>query len=342
METIARRLTSHLANIARRFPMAWKQVEEMRESKGKSLPDWPAWCFLPIAGGLVVVQNHGLQLGPAIATWPAQLAALAGWRHTKGVYSFDEGIYDALWETPIETIPVEILFLVPEWCLYLETPRRFFMGQPMCGVFVHLEHDANTGRPELRFLFDVDAPSGPFLIPGIIHLNYPTLDQAIEAVARTTQETGRRHGVSEALLNESLKTYQSVKKIAGSVISLFLYVCSQNAEIRSLSSPNREPGFPKPVRTKRGVRLFEAERMSVWECGWRTGAGIRAALEAESRETAEGGERQSPKPHIRRAHWHHFRVGPRTDSRLALRWLAPIAVNATTPEDLVPTGHDVS
>jgi hypothetical protein len=329
VEKIAKRLTGYLGDLSRRFPQAWKQIEELRESKGKSLPNWPDWCFLPIAGTLVVAQNHGLAIGPAIATWPAQLAALGGWRYTKGVYSFDEGIYDALWETPIETIPVEILFQIPEWCLYLETPRRSFMGMPLLGVFVHLEHDANTGRPELRFLFDADQAAGPVLIPGILHLNHPTLDHAIEAAARTTRETGRRFGASETLLDESLKTYQSFREIAGSVISLLLYLCSQNAEIRS-------------ARTKRGDRLFEAERLGAWECGWRTGAAIRAALETERRESGEGGERNGPKPHIRRAHWHHFRVGPRTDSRLALRWLPPIPVNTTTPDDLIPTGHQVS
>lgn len=342
MEKIASRLNGYLSVTTRKFPEAWKQIEELRKSKGKGLPDWPAWCFLPIAGTLVVVQNHGMALGPAVGNWPAQLAALAGWRHTKGVYSFDEGIYDALWETPIETIPVEILLRIPEWCLYLETPRRSFLGKPMAGVFVHLEHDVNTGHADLRFLFDVDDQAGPVLVPGIIHLNQPTLGQAIEAAARSTREKGRRHGVSEALLEESLKTYRSFREIAGSVISLLLYVCSQNAEIRSAREPNRQPHFPEPVRTKRGERLFEAERLGVWECGWRTGAAVREALKAERWKSGEGGERNAPKPHIRRAHWHHFRVGPRHDSRLALRWMAPIAVNATSPDDLIPTGHAVT
>lgn len=343
MEKIAGRLTQYLGEISRRFPRAWKQIEELRASKGNRLPDWPAWCFLPIAGTLVVAQNHGLPLGPASATWPARLAALAGWRQTKGVYTFHEGIYEALWETPIEKIPVEILHQIPEWCLYLVTPGRMFLEMPMHGVFVHLEHDPNTGRAELRFLFDVDEPGGPLLIPGIIHLNHPTLEAAIEAAARSTRETGRRLGVSEALLNESLKTYGSVREIAGSVISLLLYVCSQNSEIRSVSEPNRnKPHFPVPVRTKRGERLFEAERVGVWECGWRTGAAIREALKADGLKSGDGAERNAPKPHIRRAHWHHFRVGPRTDSRLALRWLSPIAVNVASPDDLIPTGHQVT
>lgn len=343
MENTAKRLAGFLSDLSRQFPDAWKQIEEMRQEKGKKLPDWPDWCFLPIAGALVIPQNHGIPLRMAsVGTWPAKIAALGAWRHTKGVYSFDEGIFDALWDTPIETIPVDILKQIPEWCLYLVTPRRQFLDRPLNGVFAHLEHDANVGRAELRFLFDVDADEGPALVPGLLHLNHPTLDEAIRAAAENTRKNGRLHGVPQSLLAESLKSYESLRDIAGPVISLLLYLCSQNAEIRSPRDPKRLPAFPKPVPTKRGPRLFEAERIGVWECGWRTGAALRSAIEAQNQNPGGPGGRTSPKPHIRRAHWHHYRVGPRADSKLVVRWLPPTLVNTETPEALIPTEHKVS
>lgn len=339
---IAKRLNDHLSSISRRFPKAWTQIDELRGAKGKSLPDWSDWCFMPIAGTLVVVQNHGIPLGPEIATWPAKLAALGAWRYTKGIYHFDPVVFEALWDTPLEKIPSEILFQIPEWCLYLATPGRMFLEKPLFGVFVHLEHDANTGRPELRFLFDVDTDTKPFLVPGQLHLNYATLDESIEAAARNTRQNGIQHGVPEPLLNESIKMYQSVREITEPILSLLLYICSQNAEIRDLIGKNQKPQFPQPVKTKRGNRLFAADRTVNWECGWRTGSALRTGLESEKAEGGDSRDRNRPRPHIRRAHWHHFRVGPRTDSRLAVRWLPPIPVNVNSAENLIPTKHQVS
>lgn len=52
----------------------------------------------------------------------------------------------------------------------------------------------------------------------------------------------------------------------------------------------------------------------------------------------------SPSPHIRRAHWHSYWMGPRQeghpDRKPVLKWLPPIPV-AMDKGDIVPTIHSV-
>jgi hypothetical protein len=63
---------------------------------------------------------------------------------------------------------------------------------------------------------------------------------------------------------------------------------------------------------------------TVYRTGWAVGAALRAA-ERQDRETA-GSDGQAVRPHLRRAHWHLYWTGPRTDPQPLLKWLSPIAV----------------
>ena len=72
---------------------------------------------------------------------------------------------------------------------------------------------------------------------------------------------------------------------------------------------------------RRGPRLFPASEPRVWHVGEETGARLRQASAA--RRTPE--ERNAPRPHQRRAHWHTYRTGPRREGYL-VRWLHPILV----------------
>ena len=63
----------------------------------------------------------------------------------------------------------------------------------------------------------------------------------------------------------------------------------------------------------------------------RLGAALRAAYHA--RETAPEGAGASVRPHVRRAHWHTYRIGEGRAERV-LRWLPPIPVNVTDVGEL--------
>lgn len=118
------RQVAHLAAIHQRYPRAWIQVEDLRRDRGRGLPAWPDWCYLPLAGAYAIVSGGGerkVSLERSLDI--ARIGALGAWRVSQGIYSFDADVLDGLWQTPIDgEIPEEILYRLPEWCVYIATP----------------------------------------------------------------------------------------------------------------------------------------------------------------------------------------------------------------------------
>jgi hypothetical protein len=127
-----------------------------------------------------------------------------------------------------------------------------------------------------------------------------------------------------------------------SIVSLVLYLCSENAEIRNGGGDQRVPGYPKPKKTKKGLRIYAPDKPTHWEVGFRLGAALRRSAPGESEGV--GGTHARPRPHIRRAHWHSYWVGKWDDPearRVVLKWLPPIAVNLQHVDELTTTIRDV-
>ena len=109
------------------------------------------------------------------------------------------------------------------------------------------------------------------------------------------------------------------------------YLCSANADITPSYTPQK------------GLKRNNAKRRSqaTWhDVGYRIGAELRSYKRAESvRGEHQGG---TVRPHMRRAHWHHYWTGPRNGERkLVLKWLAPTMVNVGSDGIESATGHKV-
>jgi hypothetical protein len=303
----------HLHAASRLYPNAWKQIDIFRRDRGKDLPDWPDWCFLPMAAWYSIVSadagvNHlTLDLIPDVA----RLAALGAWRYTQGIYRIDDDLRVALIDTvPSGALPVEALYRLPEWSLYIETPDKTWHGDTMHGFWAHLERDMNTKRDELRLLIDSEQQ----LIPAVIHLGPWTITEAVD---RSITESKRQAGLAGIVSTTIPGAFTEIQASEiYPLISLLLYVISNGVDWPDSDRPNR----PSPKRTKRGWSLFPAEKPHVWKLGENTGRILRQAANQET----NGGKKS---PHIRRAHWHHFWKGPRSgEQELIVRWLSPIIV----------------
>lgn len=157
----------------------------------------------------------------------------------------------------------------------------------------------------------------------------------MEAVARGNALAA---GVSMPLVEAG----QALREAVTPLVSLLLYLCSQNSEI---GNGDKAPGFPQPKRTKKRWRLFPPDQPTHWDVGVRLGSALRRAYHAA--EVGQEGAHAGPRPHIRRAHWHGFREGPmkREDGSAIptkerafnLKWLPPIPVNLDTLADLPTT-----
>lgn len=143
-----------------------------------------AGLVLPAAGGNLrhCVQGQDPSQPSSSHRHPG---ALAAWRVTQGIYRFDPTTFDALWKTPVTgDIPTEVLFHLPEWCVYIPTPDQTWQGAMLNGFFAHLECDMNKRRIELRLVLDVTGAAGDDLIVMPIHLGKGGVTGGVEAMLK--------------------------------------------------------------------------------------------------------------------------------------------------------------
>ena len=317
----------HLEYYSRVYPSAWKHVDKLRAERGKTLPLWPEWCFIPLAGAYAIVSGEAESQGINVANPDGRplvndvgiIGALAAWRVTQGVYRFDPDVYQAVIDTPISgDLPHTVLFALPEWCIYIETPELKAHGVPVVGFFAYLEYDAGDTRKELRLVLDCDGES-PGLLSVPMHLGpWPlreSLDRMIEEARRQSETSGIEFPPGLA---------EHMEAGHAPLLSLLLYICAVNGEI---GGGDKRPVKPRAKKTKKGPRMFPAQRVTVWDVGVRMGAALRAATRASSQSEPAEQHRSGPRPHVRRAHWHGYWTGPHDGERkFLLKWLSPILV----------------
>ena len=282
----------------------------MRNDRGGKLPSWSSWCYLPMAGWYAIVSSahkvDRLSLEQVIDV--GRLGAVGAWRVGQGIYRFDETLYQSLMSTPIKgEIPCSVLYFLPEWCVYIETPNTKLGESVLHGFYVHLEEDANDKRHELRFCFDFD----DMLLPFPIHIGQWSLEEAISRMVAEAKKQGMPDLGTR--LSETLEPYIEP------FLSVVLYLCSKSADYGGGAGPGR----PRPTKTKQGFRIFPPDAPHIWNVGVRIGSFIRSSdSEQEGREGRHSGVR----PHIRRAHWHLYYHGEKR-IQAQIKWLPPIPVN---------------
>lgn len=307
----------HLRDLQRDYPLIWDQVADFRARKGGDLGNWPDWCYLPLAAAYAIASQGG-RLDPSRGAEVGRIGALAAWRATKGVYRFDLDLFVNLIETPIAGhLPDELFERLPEWCVYIDLQGEWsgYLNQKLFGFYAHLESDVNDGRRELRLLLDTAGG----LVPIPLHLTGGNLTEAIEAGWVEANKQGA--GIEEdSLLTAPVK----ISKAIAPMVSLLLYLCSEEPEIDDSRGGSKKPGAAPAIKTKRGLKEFPASAPSAWNVGWRIGSALRKASERSEGDPGDG-THASPRAHIRRAHWHTYLTGKgRTTPKL--RWVSPILV----------------
>lgn len=349
---LIQRLQRHASAVAREYPTTWDDLEDLRKARGneklaiaaqelfgradsgmRPVPRicwaWPSWCWVPLrwsAPTVAAVNPDGS------ARNVERITALGTWRITQGIYQIDATLLDALWDTDLDgDIPAEVLYRLPEWCVYITTPGREVDGSKLAGFFAFLNHDYEHDAADLVLLLDMIDPDQ------LSAVTFPTWCGALSAAFQHVAEVAEfgmlmdEAGLSEDYLAEAKKVAERRWMACAPLVSLVLYLCSTGAEIRDHKGSEHTPARPEAVNRRGETRWMAAPAPTTWEVGYRIGAELRAALE---RERASGkGMHASPRAHVRRAHWHTYRIGPGRE-QLDLRWLSPILVGTG---DRVPT-----
>lgn len=315
-----------LKYVSKNWPMAWDITKKLRSNKGKKLSDWPDWCYVPFAAGKIIsAQKKNLTLlEKTICPWV--ITAAATWRTTQGIYRFDPDLYDELVGQSLKgRLPSEILTCLPEWCVYIETPGAKFCGTPVYGFWALLNHAHDTESIGLFLVFNQE--NGEYF-PVFAGAGSETLETYFEKIEvfdanpsdnDTIMKTFKRIASPEEIGEIRTNFLQNLVPF----IQLVLYLCAENTDIPV------QPRHPN-TRVRMSGQVDVPKEPRVWMVGERIGASIRKyrneERQNEYRETSS--THASPRPHVRRAHWHHFWAGPKTgEQKLILRWLPPIPVN---------------
>lgn len=311
---------------AAKYPQVWEKLEILLNTNGNpGIGTWPDWCYLPMAASLEVAKLYTGE-GYGFAKLGQLLAALGPWRKSKEVYQFDPDLEAVLFEQDDLSLPAEILYQLPYNCLYISS--RVAAG--IIGFFAHLEYDINTARPELRFLFvaeDYDWIGVP------VHLDHQNLLDSMDAVRQEgIRQTFQRHDADTliALEKSQEKDNKFVRDVLVRAMQLVLYICAANSAI--------EPSPEQALYTRRSDVIKDRySEIRKWDVGVRIGQAIRGYrdnLQAEGpkKEGQPNNPRRPVAAHIRRAHWHHFWIGPKKEPgerKLIVKWIPHLYIGGS-------------
>jgi hypothetical protein len=328
-----------LDDISGEFDGYWKLVERVRRSPKDALMNaparhWQPYCFVPVnvVSGAVFKLLRGRMSSDEVefklSNTVRALTAVTAWRMTKGVYTFDPDVLNALVDSDVEDeVPEELLVHLPEWCPYIATPGVEIMpGVGLHGFFAYVDDRAwGNSRPyppELNFELIVDPArcsgqglmlaslADPFVFSELTS-DDDGLIAAAEEIARTREYLHFHLNVAlgqgaftKALKGEALRISEQCPE--GSFAanpSLRDVVAVQFAQMQArlcsllLYLVSEEPDIPEGASAARdqvrrndrqGIRNFQAQRIQRWEVGFRIGAQIRAARNAAARASTAG------------------------------------------------------
>lgn len=319
-------------NALARHPHAMAQADDFIKDKASFGSMWPDWCYLPMAATYSIL-TKGVDVDRAQTVLGYEggtdelsvLTAALIWTRFKMVYRFDQSLSDELSEQVITgDMPIELLRRMPEPCVFIES-QSSILGREHAGFFAWLENDTGesggTGA-ELRLLYA--SPDGsvfpyPVMLRG-------TIDSSIESLSKSAMKRG---GLSSFSIPKSIS--DSLRLSLSAALNKILYLCSEAPDV-----DGEVAWTPQDSRRMLGGKL--PNRATKWDVGFRIGSALRKARAEyrESNDSYEDKEYSSPRPHIRRAHWHHYWAGSErtADRRLVLKWLPPIPVGTFDGADI--------
>lgn len=318
----------------RKYPGVWDRIDLLREKtvSGEIKAPWDfdlCWCPVAVAmGALEGYRNN--TFGDA-----GFVAACAAWRRTKMIYRFDSALASELIDMASDeiTVPAAVLRSLPAPAVYVQFEEPGGNGEiTLDGFLVHIEDDVKTREKELRI--DYITTDGTPALPIFLHL-IPggTVADGIRKAEETSLRNMRKNPLLPRDRKEAvLSAIRATQKTASEALQLILYICCENAEIAENEEQSKI--YRKPTRITDRYR-----ELRKWDVGVKTGVILRAMEKREREESAD--PEASPRnytrihksrPHVRRAHWHHFWTGSGDNKKLILRWINTTLVNAEDGE----------
>lgn len=273
-----KRFVAMLADIARRYPDLWRNIDAIRAGRGEGpIADWPEWCFIPDhLTSTYIEANRKSGNRSVLPNDPVLLPALAAWRSSQAVFHFSDALFERLTAENVGEASCLPLLQLPVWCCYVETPGAKWTGAVQDGFFVYVtsvnqaetaeegDGGAREGRtqagPELRII--------PCAFPQRTFVSLPlpvgamSVDDAIEASLKAT--AARKNQKINVALARGSAQWREYSAMMHKMLSLALYLCGRERRFTDAGGKSVFSGNPAPKRTKQGMRIFPADRPRLW------------------------------------------------------------------------------
>jgi len=207
--------------ITREYRGVWDQVRDFLNGRGRDLPDWPEWCYMPMAGAYAVVSGgESGVLPPEKQRDISVVSAVAAWRPTRTNVEIEEDLLETLWrgEMP-ETVEADDLASLPAWGIYVDLGS---VSDAPAGAILHLEHDVGDGHAEFRAL-GIEESLETF--PALLDLKgdpeegaRSVLEEAVRVGEKSKQRMPVEVGTTSALA-EHIRPFLSIALYLGSEAS---------------------------------------------------------------------------------------------------------------------------
>jgi hypothetical protein len=271
--------------------------------------------------------------------WLSGFYLFAMWRLTQSIYRFDETLYNTLLDTVLEgEIPPDLLSKLPQGIVYIETPGLMApIGNPdyqmkrVYGFWASYQTSQDMKVLQLAFdsenLYETHYPYSFSVV-----LSDGKIQDAFKATAERVKQI--HPDTYRDPTQEPNHLYERMTEVYLKCLNLLFYLCA-DPELTVKHKVVPIPQMPQPKKVKGGLRFFPAQNETVYCVGERLGIALKDAFRHD--EALNDADGNNVRPHIRRAHWHHFRIGamktsegqhiPAQFRNLKLEWLAPITVN---------------
>ena len=240
-----RRAEQRERDLVARYPDAWVHMDELRTDPPTQ---WPDWCLLPMAAAAAVVEAGSQPRHP----WDiAALSAVYAWRYSRSIYLIEPALMTRLINQIPDTIELQDLTALPEWCILVAEQDAL--------LWMHLEHDVNTGLPELRLLLDLPDHE-PLPIP--VYLDRPTLTEAIADMRATALAT--LAGPGEVVPGQDVQRgpLDAAAALLAERVERDAALAAYLARPEAAITERGRPGVRPPVRSRR-----PAPKRRVWLVG---------------------------------------------------------------------------
>lgn len=254
---------------------------------------------------------------------------VADWNRFKKIYMFHPSFVKYLEDTESCKISTDVWKRLPFESFYIDYGHRIVEANDYMnyknqitdsyGMFVraHISDDKIDLGVEIIGKQTNGKPNGIGFVQEI--QNGQNYDEAIDYIVK---RDGTKLSDEEVIIvRDSWKPYFRI------AINACQYLCASNAEIRDISVPKKDRPM---IVDKQGKKKPVAIKVS--NVGFHLGEKFeRMYQDLESETRREGRKGIKKRPHVRRAHWHHYWTGPGR-TVLEVRWLEPVFVMGTEEE----------